>query len=375
MIELREKQMVLRRLSKSLADNNLDLKSKSISQDNILSILEITRKEVPYCRILLYLIQNYWHSFEKMVLGNCCENEKLILSETEHQCDAPCDKYEKEGRMDIFLKTERHVVVIEVKIDAGDQECQLVRYKKQLEKSFKKYKKHIYYLTLDGSVASEYSLKCNKCESKCDLKSDYTCISFCNDIYNWVQSLVTDEEVHSIKKDFLEVLEMIKSNEQEYINFLKESVDYPKVVFNLYEAIPKLWEEIRAKFFSEIANVLKTKYGFTEEKNAQSTFNKEIWELALTKEDGHLYFCYETNFFFRKGIEEKEWTYLNAEVFESTSSPTDYSTNKAANAFDVKKFDKSSTGLLDWYYETDEKKKKRIIENAAFTANEFFDKK
>ena len=124
---------VLENLSNDFKNNNLTFDLNFISDDNVLSVLSIIGKEVMYCRILLHLLKNNWRSFEESVLDRCCGGEELNIAEAEYLCSQPCEYYEKEGRIDIFLKTQNHVVAIEVKVNAEDQEHQLIRYQKELQ--------------------------------------------------------------------------------------------------------------------------------------------------------------------------------------------------------------------------------------------------
>ena len=363
---------VLENLFNDFYIKNLTFDLNSISDDNVLSVLSIIGKEVMYCRILLHLLKNNWRSFEKSVLKGCCGGEELNIAEAEYLCSQPCEHYEKEGRIDIFLKTQNHVVAIEVKVNAEDQEHQLIRYQKELQNVYKGNCFHIFYLTLNGSKPSDNSLKCNiecpECK-KCEVKK-FEKISFYVEICNWLEELVSEYENHSIAKDFYEVLKMNNNTYQKYIDLLKLSSDYPKIILSLYEAIPEFYEEIRNDFFGEIAKKLKKEYGFEDDTDSQIEYKRELWPINLTKEGNSLHFCYETNFFFRADIGEK-WQYMKADVFDVNSEKSDYLSRRPSEAFNVKRLDRSAFGLLNWYYETEENKKK-IVERCAAVAYKFY---
>ena len=339
---------VLENLSSDFYRKNLTFDLNSISDDNVLSVLSIIGKEVMYCRILLHLLKNNWRSFEEFVLKKCCDGEELNIAEAEYLCSQPCEHYEKEGRIDIFLKTQNHVVAIEVKVNAEDQEHQLIRYQKELQNVYKGNSFHIFYLTLNGSAPSDNSIKCNKecpeCK-KCEAKN-VKLISFNVEICNWLKELVSEYENHSIAKDFYEVLKMNNNTYQKYIDMLKLSSDYPKIVLSLYEAIPEFYEEIRNDFFGEIAKKLKKEYGFEDDTDSQIEYNRELWPINLTKEGNSLHFCYETNFFFRSDIGEK-WQYMKADVFDVNSEKSDYLSRRPSEAFNVKRLDRSAFVLLN----------------------------
>ncbi len=87
--------------------------------------------------------------------------------------------YDKEtgGRIDIYIEDgNRRSVSIENKIYAGDQHLQLVRYA-----NHNKGKNQVYYLTLDGSDASDASKGNLNKENK-----DYHCISYRETIIDWL---------------------------------------------------------------------------------------------------------------------------------------------------------------------------------------------
>lgn len=214
---------VLENLFNAFYMKKLTFDLNTISDDNVLSVLSIIGKEVMYCRILLHLLKNNWRSFEKSVLNRCCGGEELNIAEAEYLCSQPCEYYEKEGRIDIFLETQNHTVAIEVKVNAEDQEHQLIRYQKELQNKHKGKCFHIFYLTLNGSDPSENSKKCNKeCpkRKKCEVEKFET-ISFYVDICNWLKELVSEYESHSLAKDFYEVLKMNSNSYQKYIELLK----------------------------------------------------------------------------------------------------------------------------------------------------------
>ena len=225
---------------------------------------------------------------------------------------------------------------------------------------------------MNGSDPSNNSLKCNKecpeCK-KCEVKK-FEKISFYVEICNWLEELVSEYENHSIAKDFYEVLKMNNNTYQKYIDLLKLSSDYPKIVLSLYEAIPEFYEEIRNDFFGEIAKKLKKEYGFEDDTDSQIEYKRELWPINLTKEGNSLHFCYETNFFFRADIGEK-WQYMKADVFDVNSEKSDYLSRRPSEAFNVKRLDRSAFGLLNWYYETEENKKK-IVERCAAVAYKFY---
>lgn len=370
--DLENDLMVVQSLFQDLYPNGFKNARASVSNDNIFSVLEVVRKEVPYCRVLLYLIKNNWNSFKEKVLDGCCGNEELTWFELEHRCDSPCEYYNKEGRIDILLKTENHIVVIEVKINADDQEHQLLRYKKEIENEYKEAKKtpniHIIYLTVDGRDAFENSLQCKKCKMHCSIDAkDYKRISFNQTIYNWLADLISDYDENSIAKQFLEVLELEKVNNEKYLEILRKSADYPMMVYNLKEMLPFLFTEIREEFFEKLKSELIKEHNYVENLGERDTYKRETWAVNLMREDKKLSFCYETNFFLRTGLEDKNWIYINRNSLDGSTE--ELGTRKSALAFNIKSLDASSEKLLRWSHKNEEEKMKIIKKIAIFADN------
>ena len=150
-----ETRAVLQELCNRIKEENVPLQVAAVSPDNVFSVFDVVQKEVPYCCVLLYLIRKHWESFKAKVLQGsfekedriCLEKESLVASTNEFPCEPPCLIYDKRGRIDILLETKNRVIAIEVKIDAPDQEHQLVRYQKELVKTYSDKKIHIFYLT------------------------------------------------------------------------------------------------------------------------------------------------------------------------------------------------------------------------------------
>ena len=89
------------------------------------------------------------------------------------------------------------------------------------------------------------------------------------------------------------------------------------------------------------------------------------------RENKKLSFCYETNFFLRTGLEDKNWIYINRNSLDGSTE--ELGTRKSALAFNIKSLDASSEKLLRWAYMNEDEKMK-IIKNIATFANEFAQK-
>lgn len=109
------------------------------------------------------------------------------------------EKPVRDGRIDIEISDKSQAIIIEVKIYADDMDCQLSRYynyaKREYGKNFK-----LLYLTLMGNQASEKSLG-NK--NSGITHNDYICLSFADDILEWIDRCITIAENKSLVKNIL----------------------------------------------------------------------------------------------------------------------------------------------------------------------------
>lgn len=159
------------------------------------------------------------------------------------------------GRIDIMLKDNaKQTIIIENKIYAGDQKCQLLRYNNYACKTEQLSKDQyiILYLTLDGVQASDYSTWGK------DFK--YYSISYRNDILKWLE--------HSLCIAALQPL--VRETIQQYIINLKTilsimdntnlidiltSEENIETTINIFEQDKEIQHRIREIFVKQIKDI------------------------------------------------------------------------------------------------------------------------
>src|SRR5690606_9342308 len=123
-------------------------------------------------------------------------------------------------------------ISIENKIYAGDQKNQLERYY-----NFNLGKNQIFYLTLDGKLATTES--CGKLK-----ESDYQCISYSHHIKNWLEEclkLTSDQPIlrESIKQYLIIVKkithQMENTSEKELLQLISNNLLASSKIFHNYE--------------------------------------------------------------------------------------------------------------------------------------------
>ena len=377
MIEKQEMVLALKSLSQRIRMQKTPLHGITVPSDNVFAVLGVINKEVIYCRALLYLIRNDWNSFcefleTKKVLPGF---EPLVFSQEEYPCQAPCERYDKEGRIDIFLETKNHIIAIEAKVGAGDQEHQLARYQKFLKDKTDK-DIHIIYLTSTGYEPSEETRICQRCEEGCSAENVVS-ISWNYDICNWMEIISNANESNCIATHFYEVLKMERDGnkvKENYINILKEDLLYPEIIDCLQKVLPSFWEQIRQTFFERLAEHLTCNYGFEILEEDGYFHKEEFWAKTLIKDGKQLFFCYQTNLFLRAGESGSDWKYIDACSFEKEGIASCSQTEK--NAVNMEKFCFEKKGnnraFVNWYYHRDEESGERILARIAKATNDFF---
>ncbi len=85
------------------------------------------------------------------------------------------------GRIDIVVKPNKGKgIVIENKINAIDQDEQLIRYKKMYKDA------HLFYLTKDGKMPDKLSITDKVTKKELEVDKDYFCISYNTQILDWL---------------------------------------------------------------------------------------------------------------------------------------------------------------------------------------------
>lgn len=163
---------------------------------NVFSITGLDNKEVAICRLLKELLDPkgshgngvaFLKEFVNIVLrkDGFSDNDLKNAVVSREEC------IDSRRRVDLVLRIGKEVIPIEVKIFAIDQDSQLSDYYKYYQPSCN----CIYYLTLDGKEPSVFSKQYLS-------KDQYHCISFDNDIQEWVKSC--------LRKDYIKLSPRVK---------------------------------------------------------------------------------------------------------------------------------------------------------------------
>lgn len=112
------------------------------------------------------------------------------------------------GRIDILIESQScgKAIIIENKIYAGDQECQLLRYWRFGNSQYGRNNYKLIYLTLFGNEASDYSVKDGRNELK--VEEDYIAIGYDSEITKWLDNAQPDSS--TVQETIVQYANLIK---------------------------------------------------------------------------------------------------------------------------------------------------------------------
>lgn len=181
------------------------------------------------------------------------KNAYAIIEEVIPQND---NKPQETGRMDIVIHCGDDAIIIENKIDAGDQEQQLLRYYHYAQRVVKG-KFVILYLTLDGKEATEWSTN-----QKLIAGEHYFQISYRDDINAWLNhcedSIRNLTNLHSTLCQYHQIIKDLTNTNMEQDNqILNLMLENNEVVLELANNIENWRSAIKEKAIVKLKEFLK----------------------------------------------------------------------------------------------------------------------
>ena len=258
-------------LLKSLIENRQEIYERLAPRVNIVDILGNTYYEVQNSKLLYYIFNTHFKYYDKEI--NFAKDLALYVVGNEYKDKIKNAKFEnvyrefqtKEGRrIDILIVFDKFEIIIENKINAGEQESQLEDYYKDRYDG----KKEIFlvYLTRWKYEASEYSISK---ETREKLKDKIYYLSHGdmakwieNDILNKYEFLKFDKKYQSIYSALIQIRDNEKTitNPNEENNMEKEEIknffekhNYFKTLLNNNEPIKDSFDKLN-KFYELLEN-------------------------------------------------------------------------------------------------------------------------
>jgi hypothetical protein len=210
------------------------------------------------------------------------------------------------GRIDLYIETETHILVIENKIDASDQEKQLERYMDYVKSSNPKNKRvNSIYLTLDGQAPSDDS------RGRLELGSIH-CISYDRFVRDFLDKCIKEcANYHSVRESINQYRDLVgKLTNENYsmtdVCEISNKIDTPeklKAASLISQAVDQKRIEVGMLFWEELKSTLKDmliseevrfdipcSQEFDEKKIKRGTGTYGIW-IKIYEKDG-LDYCF-----------------------------------------------------------------------------------
>ena len=258
-------------LLKSLIENRHEIYERLAPRVNIVDILGNTYYEVQNSKLLYYIFNTHFKYYDKEI--NFVKDFSLYIVGNEYKDKIKNAKFEnvyrefqtKEGRrIDILIVFDKFEIIIENKINAGEQESQLEDYYKDRYNNGKEI--FLVYLTRWKYEASEYSISK---ETKEKLKDKIYYLSHGdiakwieNDILNKYEFLKFDEKYQSIYSALIQIRDNEKTiaNPNEENNMEKKEIKrffeenkYFETLLNKEETIKDSFNKLN-KFYELLEN-------------------------------------------------------------------------------------------------------------------------
>ena len=255
-------ESLLKKVKPIVEENKKNRAKREVAGEffNIFSILNVERDEVHTHSAMLSELLNPKGShgqsdaFLKLFLKDVVHKEDLNTQAaeilTEFSIGSISEDETSGGRIDLAIQFPDYLILIENKIDAGDQANQLLRYNNYAKETKKKYK--LLYLSKDGHEPSEYSTGTKK-ENRY-----WYCISYSKHIKGWLEDCqsvancpsnvretigqyihliekLTGQENYFMEKELIDLIDLMEANLEAAI----------AVSDNMQKLTNKLWEEFK----------------------------------------------------------------------------------------------------------------------------------
>jgi hypothetical protein len=213
-MEITEK--LLKKVSDDIAKYE-DEKNKTSEGFNFFKVLGIETRETYHSKFIAELLNpNGLHNCKKLFLNVFLDllSDELRISIENNSAgsviterflgEIPAD-YSKGGYVDIYLKVNQQVFLVENKINAGDQQNQIIRYHQHKIEEKDNYSScHILYLTLDGKCPTIYS------SGSLQQNEHFHCISYKTHIVKWLLKCIDICDRPTVKETIKGYLTVIK---------------------------------------------------------------------------------------------------------------------------------------------------------------------
>lgn len=199
---------------------------------HLLSLFSVSRNELGHSNVIAALISPNclpgWETTAKSFLAMLGDAINRDLAD-ETILEVVREKYANGRLIDLYIKTDNYQIIIENKIDAGDQDWQIHDYIAYAERTAKPRAVLAYYLTLDGKSPSEESIPA---EERKRLKEEdrFSELSYRDDIIPWLEGVACGCEnsmvSYEIKTYIIALKELCDMANGDVINFCRDKYQF-----------------------------------------------------------------------------------------------------------------------------------------------------
>lgn len=234
---------------------------------NVFTLMDIERREEETHEYMIYSILNYRNSnYRKEFIEQFLISMGIPKSFLCEQWTVEREHYtEKHGRLDLFFKPTGHskqCVVVELKVDAGDQKQQIKRYEEYV-RSCHLDEYWIIYLTLDGKRPSEQS-----CSGMVKPKR-LLCRSYGHHVVSWLEDCIHICQRDCVDAGFIHQYKLLldkltkeekgeNAMEKEIAGLIKNSKDL-RACLEIEQALPVIKGQILFDFMDAIYHAMEKK--------------------------------------------------------------------------------------------------------------------
>lgn len=208
-----------------------------------------------FLKAFIRLLRAKFSELSAFNLGNQIEELPIAAKVvTEFHLGYKSEDLSEGGRIDLVISPDAGGwrILIENKVYAGDQECQLVRYHNSDQSAL------LLYLTLEGSEASDYSVSNKANNQKLIAWEDYIPISYRNHILAWLEDCAKEASSRPLVRETLvQYAHLIRTlTHQNSSNLMTQEITRTvlssKETLLSYASLYASWSSIRAEILKSI---------------------------------------------------------------------------------------------------------------------------
>ena len=164
------------------------------------------------------------------------------------------------GRIDILIESCGKAIIIENKIYAGDQECQLLRYRRFGNDKYGCGNYKLIYLTLYGNEASDYSVKDDHDELQVD--EDYIAIGYDAEITKWLDGILPDSpNVRETIGQYAKLIRKLTNQNKNMTNKIASTIlsdpECVRSAIAIENSLAEIKAELQKRFWDRLFNKLQ----------------------------------------------------------------------------------------------------------------------